>query len=340
MSLFQFEAPKFFWLTAIIPLFILLFYWSERIKAKRIKKIGDAALFQKLMPEYSRYRQLIKYFILCAALLFLVFAMARPRYVTKIKTDETLNRELVIALDVSKSMLAQDVKPDRMQRAKQMISELFKNNRGSRIGLIIFAGEAFVQIPMTSSYADIDIFLSSISAGSIPMQGTNISEAIKLGEAMFDETLQSDKLILILSDGENHEQDAIETAKEAKEKGIIISTVGLGKNTATPIPDPETGEYKKDQNQKVVLTKLNDVLLTQIANAGGGNYYETGNLFSDVKRIQDQIDNLGKTEGQTEVEEYAELYPWFVAVALLLVMFEFFLYEKRNQKITNLSIFK
>ncbi len=340
MNLFQFQNPQYFLLLFIIPLLITLYLLSEKQKIKKIQKFADLAVLLKLMPDYSKYRMISKYIILSFVLVLMVFAMARPQYVSRIKTDETLNREIVIALDVSNSMLAQDVKPDRMQRAKQMISEIFKNNKGTRIGLIIFAGEAFVQIPMTSTYADVDIFLSSISVGSIPLQGTNIAEAIKLASAMFDKTLESDKLILVFTDGENHEQDAIETSKAAKKNGIIISTVGVGKKASTPILDPQTGDFKKDNNQKVVLTKLNEVLLTQIANAGGGKYFEIGNIFSDVKQIQNQIDNMGKTEGHTQVEEYDELFSWFIGFALLLLLSELFLFEKRNQKLTNWRIFR
>jgi Ca-activated chloride channel homolog len=340
MNLFQFHNPEYFWTAFIIPIVLYLFYWMEKRKQRSIEKIGDIRLFRKLMPDYSKYRAISKYLTLSGVLVLIIFALARPQYVSKIKTNETLNREIVIALDVSKSMLAQDIKPDRMERAKQMISEIFRNNRGARIGLIIFADEAFVQIPMTSTYADVDIFLSSISPGSIPAQGTNISNALKLASAMFDKSLQSDKLVLLFSDGENHEQGAIETAKSLKKDGITVSTVGIGKSTATPIPDPETGEYKKDDDQKVILTKLDEVLLTQIANAGGGKYFETGNIFSDIKQIQNQINNLGKTEGQAQVEEYAEMFPYLISIALIILVLEFFLLEKRNQKLTNLRIFK
>ena len=177
----------------------------------------------------------------------------------------------------------------------------------------MFAGDAFVQIPVTSGFSSVDVILESVNTESVPIQGTNIAKAIETSVSMFDKTEENERLILIITDGENHEQKAIEAAKSASDKDIIVSTAGIGKKGATPIPDPKTGEYKKN-NGKVVITKLNDVLLTQIANAGGGKYFESGNFFKDLNHIQDQINSLGTTDGQTEIEDYADLFPFFISL--------------------------
>jgi len=339
--MFQFKNPEYFWLLILIPIFILLFGLSNYIRKRNISRLGDENLIRKLIPDYSKYRILFKNILLWTALIFLILAAARPQSGNKVKVQTAKNREIIFALDVSNSMLAQDVKPNRLHRAKQIISELYQRNPYDRMGLIIFAGDAFVQIPLTSNFSNSDVVLSSITPDIIPVQGTDLSQAIELAANMFDKSdTKSQKLILILTDGENHEQKAIDAAKNAHKKSIIISTVGIGKNSAVPIPDQQTGEYKKDKSDKVVLTKLNDVLLTQIANAGGGNYYETGNFFSDINKIQDQIDTLGEKGGKTEVQAYADLFPYFIIVAFILLMIEFLFLERRNQKIANLSIFK
>jgi len=340
MNLFQFKNPENLWLLISIPIIIGLYIFAQYLKRKQIKQLGDSNLIQKLIPDFSKYRIIFKFIVLLAVIALLIVASARPQTGSKVKTDAGRNREIMIALDVSNSMLAEDIKPNRLSRAKQMISEIFHNNPADRIGLIVFAGDAFVQIPVTSSFTSVDVFLSSIDTETVPVQGTNITKAIEMAEAMFDKTNNSEKLILILTDGENHEQKAIDAAKKAQQSGLIISTVGVGKKHAVPIPDIETGDYKKDKNNKVVLTKLNDIILTQIANAGGGKYFEVGNYFSDLKKIQNQIDGLGKTNGKTEIEEYADLFPYFIFIALILLVLEFIFLERRNHKLSNLSIFK
>ncbi|MCF6185148.1 MAG: VWA domain-containing protein [Bacteroidales bacterium] len=341
MNLFQFKNPEYFWLFLLIPFFIVLYISANYFRKKTLKRFGDSDLIQKLFPDYSKYRILFKNMLIGTALIFMIIAAARPQSGNKVKVQTTKNREIIFALDVSSSMLAQDVKPNRLYRAKQIISELYRKNPYDRMGLIIFAGEAFVQIPLTSNFSNSDIILSSISPDIIPVQGTNISSAINLAANMFDKTnTESQKFILILTDGENHEQKAIDAAKEVKKSGIIISTVGIGKKSAVPIPEPQTGEYKKDKNGKVVLTKLNEVLLTQIANAGGGKYYDTGNFYSDINRIQHQINSFGEKGGKTEVMDYADLFPYFIFIAFLLLILEFIFLERRNQKLTNLKIFK
>lgn len=339
MNLFQFKNPEYFWLLLIIPVFVGLFLFAKYLKTKQLKKLGDLTLIQKLSPDYSKYRILLKFISLLAVVVLLIIAAARPQTGSKIRV-ETKSREIIIALDVSNSMLAEDIKPNRLTRAKQMIAKIFENNQTERIGLIVFAGDAFVQIPITSSYTSVDVFLSSINTETVPVQGTNISKAIEMAEAMFDKTSDSEKYILILTDGENHEQKAIDIAKKTHKTGITISTVGIGKQNAVPIPNLHTGDYKKDKNGKVVLTKLNKVILTQIANAGGGKYFEIGIFFSDINAIQSQIDGLGEVNGKTEIEEYVDLFPYLIVLALIIIILEFVLLEKRNEKLSNLSIFK
>ncbi len=339
MNLFQFKNPEYFWLLLIIPLLFGFFLLSQQLKKNKLKEFGDEELIQRLSPDYSKYRILFKFIALLVVVALLIIAAARPQTGSKIRV-ETRSREIIIALDVSNSMLAQDVKPNRLERAKQIISKIFENNQSDRIGLIVFAGDAFVQIPVTSSYSSVDVFLSSITTNSVPIQGTNFAKAIEMCAAMFDKTDDSEKLILILTDGENHEQKAIDIAKKVHEQGIIISTVGVGKKNAVPIPNLQTGDYKKDKDGKVVLTKLNEVILTQIANAGGGKYFSTGNFFSDISQIQKQIDELGTVNGKTEIEEYVDLFPYPIFLASILLILEFIFLERRNMKLSDLSIFK
>ncbi|NPA67092.1 MAG: VWA domain-containing protein [Chlorobi bacterium] len=326
----------------LIPLLISVYIISEYYRKKYLKRFGNENLLNKLMPGYSKYRILFKNILVWAALIFMIAAYARPQTPGKITVAKTGNREIIFALDVSNSMLAQDVKPDRLHRAKQIINELYRKNPYDRTGLIIFAGEAFVQIPLTSNFSDADLIMSSVTPDIIPVQGTNFSEAINLAANMFDKSdTKTAKLIFFLTDGENHEQKAIETAKEAHKNGIIISAAGIGKKNAVPVPDPKTGEYKKDKNGKIVLTKLNEVLLQQIANAGGGKYFSAGNnIFSDINKIQKYLDGIGNKNGQTEILDYAELFEYFIFIALIILLAEFIFLDRRNSKISNLSIFK
>jgi len=339
MNLFLFKNLEFLWLLTGIPIIILVFLISNYLKKRAVARLSDQKLFRRLIPDYSRYRILFKFILVNIAIVLLIIAAARPQRGSKVKTDTVIDREIVFAIDVSNSMLAEDIIPNRLKRAKEIISEIHKNNPYDRFGLIVFAGDAYVQIPSTNNLSSVDVFLESINTNSVPVQGTNISKAIEMGTAMFDKSSNTDRLLLILTDGEDHEQKAIEAAKTAKEKGIIVSTVGIGKKTATPFIDPQTGEYKKD-NGKIVLSKLNDILLTQIANAGGGKYFETANFSQDVRKIQNQIDNLGSEGGETEVEEYADLYRGFIIAALIILIVEFCLLEKRNHKLSGLGIFK
>lgn len=339
MNLFQFKNPEYFWLLLIIPVLVLLFFISEKIKKKQITKFGDINLIKRLSPDFSKYRILFKFIVLQVVIALFVLAMARPQTGSKVRI-ETKSREIIIALDVSNSMLAEDVKPNRLERAKQIISKIFEKNQAERIGLIVFAGDAFVQIPVTSSYSSVDVFLSAINTNTVPLQGTNFTKAIELATAMFDKTSNTEKFILILTDGENHEPKAIEIAKKVHKSGITISTVGIGKKNAVPIPEPQTHDYKKDENGKIVLTKLNEFTLTQIAKAGGGKCFEINNFFSSINAIQNQIDSLGETNGKTEIEEYVDLFPYPIFIALILLVLEFIFLERRNQKLSNLSIFK
>ena len=338
--MFQFRNPDYFWLLLLIPFFVLFYLLTAYNRKKRLNQLGNEKIINRLMPDYSKYRILLKNILLGTALVFMIIAMARPQTGNKVKSVKTKNREIIFALDVSNSMLAQDVKPDRLHRAKQIINELYKKNPYDRMGLIIFAGEAFVQIPLTSNFSNSDVIMSSITPDIIPVQGTNFSEAINLAVNMFNKSnTESSKLILFLTDGENHEQKAIDAAKIAHKNGIIISTIGIGKKSSVPIPDMQTGEYKKDKKGKIVLSKLNEILLRQIAGAGGGEYFNTGNFFSDITKIQRFINTLGGKNGETKILDYADLFPYFVFIAFILLVIEFVFLERKNQKLNNRSIF-
>jgi Ca-activated chloride channel family protein len=338
MNLFQFKNPEFLWLLFVIPLLFAIYFIVKLIKRRVINKLGDSKLIQRLYPDYSGYRMLFKFCLTTLVITLLIIALARPQKGSKVKTETVINREIIFALDVSNSMLAEDILPNRLKRAKELISEIHQKNKNDKFGLVVFAGDAYVQIPSTNNLSSLDLFLESVNTNSVPVQGTIISKAIEISAAMFDKSSNNDRLLLILTDGENHEQAAIEAAKAAHDKGISISTIGIGRKTATPVPNPLTGDYKKE-NGNIVLTKLNDVLLTQIANAGGGEYIGTENYARSLKSIQNQIDAMGTEGGETEVEEYADLFPGFILAALFFLLFEFVLLERRNKKLSELKLF-
>jgi len=333
--MFQFAHSELLFLLLVIPL-IVLFYWiSNKRRQKLLKEFGDLEIIEQLMPERSKSRPVVKLIFLLSALFFFIFGLAGPQFGTKLRETKRKGVEIIIALDVSNSMLAEDIQPNRLERAKQAISKLVDQLRNDKIGLIVFAGEAFTQLPITTDYVSAKMFLSNITPNIISVPGTAIGSAINLATKSFTPEGKSDKAIIIITDGENHEDDAVGIAAAAREKGIYIHTIGIGLPQGAPIPT-ESGKnqknYLKDSEGNIVISKLNEVLLQQIATAGNGIYIRATNTQIGLTTIFDEISKMNKTEYKAKrYSEYEDQFQWPIGIALLLLILEMLVLERRTK---------
>ena len=328
----QFAQVEYLNLILLIPFLFIFHAINRRVRRKRIERFGDRVLLERLMPNASRVRGWIKLIFLSIAIFFFAIGLSRPQLGARIKEIEGKGIELMIALDVSNSMLAQDYYPNRLERAKLAISRLADKLKEDRIGLIVFAGQAFVQLPITTDYVSAKIFLNSINTNSVPVQGTSLSDAITLSIKSFSsESKGGGKAIVLITDGENHEDDPIAAAKTARELGIVVYTLGIGSQEGKPIP-LESGELLKDRDGNIVVTKLDEPTLVNIAEAGGGRYVRAGNSEFGLEAIVEQIRSLDKQQFRSVVfEDFNEQYMYFFGIALLFFILEFFISERKGR---------
>lgn len=328
----QFAQPEYFLLILLIPFLFLFHGINRRIRRKRIEKLGDIAILNKLMPRASAARGWIKLSILSIALFFFAVGLARPQLGARIKEIEGTGIEIMIALDVSNSMLAQDYSPNRLERAKLAVSRLTDKLNQDRIGLIVFAGQAFVQLPITTDYVSAKMFLNSINTNSVPVQGTSLADAINLAVKSFSaESSNSSKAVILITDGEDHEDDPIAAAKTAGELGAVIYTIGIGSQEGKPIPMAD-GELLKDREGNIVVTRLDEETLLQVAQAGKGKYIRAGNSDFGLEAIVDQIKNMDKeTFSSVVFEDFNEQYMYFFGIALIFLILEFIITDRKGR---------
>ncbi len=328
----QFAQGEYFLLVLLIPFLFLFHGINRRIRRKRIEKLGDIAILNQLMPRASAARGWIKLSIISIALFFFAVGLARPQLGARIKEVEGTGVEIMIALDVSNSMLAQDYSPNRLERAKLAISRLTDKLREDRIGLIVFAGQAFVQLPITTDYVSAKMFLNSINTNSVPVQGTSLADAINLSVKSFSaESSNSSKAIILITDGEDHEDNPVAAAKTAAELGAVIYTIGIGSHEGKPIPMPN-GELLKDRAGNIVVTRLDEQTLLDIAAAGRGNYIRAGNSDFGLEAIVEQVRNMDKqTFNSVIFEDFNEQYMYFFAIALFFFILEFIVTERKGR---------
>jgi Ca-activated chloride channel family protein len=276
------------------------------------------------------------------ALVFFIGGLARPQFGSKLKKVKREGVELIIALDVSNSMMAEDIQPNRLERAKRAISRLVDRLKDDKIGLIVFAGDAYTQLPITSDYNSAKLFLNSVSTQIVPKQGTAIGTAINLGIRSFTPNGEANKAIIVITDGENHEDDALEASQRAESEGIIVHTIGMGLPSGSPIPVLRNGQtdYLKDRDGKVVVTKLNEQMLEQIAAAGSGIYVRANNAQVGLNALFDEINKMEKQEMDTRVySEYDDQFQYFFAIGLLLLFLEFLVLERKNKYLIHVKLF-
>lgn len=339
--MFRFANIEMLWWLLTIPVFIIGYILYTRRKRRQLAEFGDPELVSELMPDASKARPVVKFSLLMVALALLIMAAARPQYGQKEKTVKRQGIEVMIALDISNSMMAEDVAPNRLDRAKQMLSKMIDRMVDDKVGLVVFAGEAYTQLPITCDYVSAKMFLNTITPALIPTQGTAIGAALETSIRSFgSQESDAGRAIILITDGENHEDDAIAAAKHARELGIQVFVVGIGKPEGSPIPIAGTNNYIKDRSGQVVVSRLNEDMCQQIAQAGNGIYVRCDNTNTAMRALQQELDQIATAELETKVyADYNEQYQSFVLIALLLLVIDFFILERKNHRLAKMDIF-
>lgn len=342
--MFRFAHTELLYGIILIPILFGLFLIYRRKRKRSLRKFGNPAILEQLMPEVSNARAVWKFFLFILALTTVILGIAGPQFGSKLREIKREGVEIVIALDVSNSMLAEDIQPNRLERAKQAISRLVERLSDDKIGLIVFAGDAYTQVPITMDYVSAKMFLSSISTEIVPKQGTAIGSAIDLGINSFSPDNESSKVIIIITDGENHEDDAVAAATHAAENGITVHTIGLGLPKGSPIP-VYTGSgqksYRKDNDGNTIISKLDESMLQQISTAGHGVYIRATNTRLGLNALFDEIDKMEKQELEARVySDYEEKYQYLIGLGLIILLLDFLVLERKNRLLKNIRIFK
>ncbi len=340
--MFRFENIDYLNFLAIIPILIVVFIVVGYFRKKAIRQFGDWALVQQLIPQVSKYKHTLKFILLLFCLVFAIIALSNPQWGMKKEKVKRKSIDVFIALDISQSMLAQDISPSRLERAKNFCQSLINGLKGERMGVIIFAGNAYLQMPLTTDYAAAQLFLRSANTNQAPTQGTAISEAIDLAEKSFEEDNKHHKALIIITDGENHDQETLERTKKAKENGLMVFTVGVGTAGGGYIPMYYAGQpgFKTDESGNPVKTKLNEQMLADIAEAGNGVYYNLVDGEKVINALKDRIENIEKREfEQRSFTEFESYFQYFLAIGLLFLIIEFIISYRKNRWIGDKDIF-
>ena len=339
--MFRFEEPTYLYLLLLLPFLAAFYLYSNYRRRKAIRKFGDPVLMAQLMPDVSKYRPDVKFWLVFAAIGLFAVLLARPQFGSKLETVKRQGVEVMIALDISNSMLAQDVQPSRLEKAKRLVAQLVDKMENDKVGMIVFAGDAFTQLPITSDYISAKMFLESINPSLISKQGTAIGAAINLATRSFTPQEGVGRAVIVITDGENHEGGAVEAAKAAAEKGIQVSVLGVGMPDGAPIPVEGTNDFRRDRDGNVVVTRLNEQMCQEIAQAGDGIYVRVDNSNAAQKVIAQEINKMAKADVETQV--YTEFNEQFKAVAwiiLLLLLAEMLILERKNPLFRNIHLFK
>ena len=336
----KFANPEYFYLLIALVILLAVYILSNYQRAKRLKEYGDIQLINKLMPDASHYRPGIKFWLSFIALACIVVVLARPQFGSKKETVTRQGIETVIALDISNSMMAQDIAPNRLDKAKNMISKLIDKFENDKVGLIVFAGDAFVQLPITNDFISAKMFLESISPTLISRQGTDIGAAINLAMKSFTPNEEVGKAIIVITDGENHEGGAEEAARQASEKGMAVYIMGVGTIEGAPIPIGDSNDFRKDKEGNVVMTKLNEEMSKSIAGAGNGAYIRVDNTNSAQRLLENEIDKLAKADVTTEVySEYNEQFEFVAWLVLMLLIADILILPGKSKLTKRIKLF-
>ncbi|PID92947.1 MAG: hypothetical protein CSA95_09125 [Bacteroidetes bacterium] len=340
--MFRFAHFDMLYALALLPVFWGLFVLQKYRKKRILKRAGDLSVIARLMEGVSSSRQGMKFLLFSLAWVMMVVGAADPQIGSKMEKVKRQGIDLIIALDVSNSMLSEDIKPNRLERSRQAISRLIGKLEGDRLGMVVFAGKAYMQMPVTTDYAAARLMLSTVNTNLIPVQGTAIGDAISLSMSSFDDN-NHQKAIIVITDGENHQGNAVEEATKAAEKGIKVYTIGMGLAEGGPIPVFQRGRqvgFKKDKQGNTIVTKLNDKMLGEIAAAGGGIYVRANNSRAGLDKVFEEINALDKSELESRVfSDYEHRFTYFVALALLFLILELLLSSRRSKRFTSFNLF-
>ncbi len=340
----RFAHIEFLWGLIIIPVFILLFIIVSRWKKKAIAGLGDKSVVSMMMPQVSFSRPWLKFILFVVAYGFLIIGAADPQIGSKMEEEKRKGADLMILLDVSNSMLSPDIAPNRLENAKRAIAQLIDNLHNDRIGIVVFAGEAYVQLPVTTDYSAAKLFLSTINTNMVPTQGTAIGSAIDLGMKSFDFKDGTGKSMIIITDGENHEDDAVTAAKNAIDKDVMVNVIGIGSENGSPIPIYENGKqvgFHTDSAGKTVISKLDENMCKEIAAAGEGTYVRATNANSGLNIVMDQINKVQrKTYDSKTFKDFEDRFQFFMAFAFLLLIVEFFISNRKSLRLSGLKLFE
>ena len=336
----RFEDPIYLWMLLIIPILVLVRFIVWQKRKHNLRKFGDSSLLKEMMPDVSKYRPTIKFCLLLSAITILIFMIARPQVGSKISHEKREGIEVLIALDISNSMLAQDVIPSRLEKSKLLIEDLVDHFTNDKVGLVVFAGDAFVQLPITNDYVSAKMFLQNINPSLITTQGTDLARAISLSQSCFTHREHIGRAIIVITDGEDHEGGALDAAREAYKKGINVFILGVGTSKGAPIPDGNGG-YLKDNSGQTVLSALNEQMCQQVAKAGNGVYIHVDNTSDAQEKINKELSKLQSGISDTVVySEYNEQFQIFGIILLLLLIVETILLESRNPLFKQINLFR
>ena len=340
----QFDEKIYFYLLAILPVMAAAFFFLQIWKRRTQKQFAESRLLRRLAPDKSQFKSALKLLFLLAGLGFLILGLVNPKIGTKLETVKREGVDIVFAIDVSKSMLAEDIAPNRMEKAKRLVSEIINQLASDRVGIIAYAGQAYPQLPITTDYGAAKMFLQAMNTNMLSSQGTAINAAIDLASTYYDDEEQTNRVLFIVSDGEDHsERSTIDAVENAKQNGIRIFTLGVGKSKGSPIPIKRNGiveSLKKDSQGEVVITKLNEAVLSEIADEGNGVYIDGANTEKAVEFIKEQLAQMDKKEFEAkQFAEYKDQFQWFLAIGLFFLFLDIFLLDRKTKWLKKLNLF-
>nr|WP_321415614.1 VWA domain-containing protein [uncultured Allomuricauda sp.] len=340
----QFDEKIYFCLLAIIPVMALTFFFLQIWKKKTQKRFAESTLLKRLAPNKSNFKSTLKLVLLLTGIALLVVGLVNPKIGTKLETVKREGVDIVFAIDVSKSMLAEDIAPNRLEKAKRIVSEIINQLASDRIGIIAYAGQAYPQLPITTDYGAAKMFLQSMNTDMLSSQGTAINAAIDLASTYYDDSQQTNRVLFIVSDGEDHsENSTINAVEKATQNGIRVYTIGVGQEKGAPIPIKRNGiveSLKKDNQGEVVITKLNENVLTEIADRGNGAYIDGSNTENAVEYIKEELNRMDKTEFEAkQFAEYKDQFQWFLAAGFLFLFLDIFVLDRKTQWLKKLNLF-
>ena len=339
----ELDESKYLYLLFLLPILLLLFLYNQYWKRKKQREFGDLDMVKKLSPEKSVFKPIFKLIVMLLALTALILGLVNPKIGTKMETVKREGIDIVFAMDMSKSMLAEDVAPSRLEKSKQIVSQIINQLGSDRIGIVAYAGSAFPVLPITTDYGVAKMFLQSMNTGIVSSQGTSLDEAIKLSSTYFDDKSKTSKLLILISDGEDHSEGAEEAAEEANKLGMKIITIGVGTDKGSTIPLRRNGiveSFQRDNNNEVVVTKLNQESLITIAKTTKGGYVNGNHTKEVLEYVKNALNNIQKTEFEaTQMADFQSQFQWFLGFAFALLFLDIFFLERKTKWVRKLNLF-